>query len=431
MIDAIASDQLHGLASRQAAITLISAALDHRGGLDEALNAPPFSSLDARDRGLARMLAMTLLRRLGAIDQLLEPRLRKTPPAAVIMLLRLGVVQTRYMDIPAFAAVDTTVRLAELDKVARPYKGLINAILRGLLRDSPSEPAAEHSAPTWLFARWRAAYSEATSRAIAAVIPEEPLIDLTPRDSADALPLAELLEAEVISGGSLRLHGRGDVSEWPGYVDGRWWVQDSAAAIPARLSQLTDGQTALDVCAAPGGKTLQLAAMGGRVTALDRSAVRLERLSASLIRTNLSAEIVAANGVRWVDPRQFDLVLIDAPCSATGTFRRHPDVLWGSRPSDIAQLAKLQSQLLDANAERVRPNGRLIYCVCSLEPEEGEAQISTFLRRRPDFKLDPIKPGEGGAPEASATVEGWLRILPHHRVGGIDGFFVARLIRAP
>jgi 16S rRNA (cytosine967-C5)-methyltransferase len=429
MTDPIQSDQLGGLASRRAAISLVEGAFDHRGGLDEALTRPPFSVLDVRDRALARMMAMTVLRRLGAIDRLLEPRLRKAPPMAVMMLLRLGVAQARYLDTPAFAAVDTTVRLAESDPVARPFKGLINAVLRGLLRDAPPEPDVESLAPSWLFARWRAAYGAAAASAVAAMIVQEPAFDLTPRDPSDAAALAELLQAEALPGGSLRLRGRGDVAEWPGYAEGRWWVQDAAAAVPARLLHLRPGETALDICAAPGGKTLQLASAGAQVTALDRSASRLKRLAESLARTGLKAEIVTADAGRWSDRRQFDAVLLDAPCSATGTFRRDPDVLWGSRASDIAQLAALQTRLLDANAERVRPGGRLVYCVCSLEPEEGEAQIAAFLRRRPDFKLDPIAAGEGGAPAPSVTPEGTLRVLPHHCVGGLDGFFAARLVR--
>ena len=422
-------DRPEGLHSRQAALDLVQSALDHRGGLDEAMTRTPFAKLEPRDRGLARMLAMTLLRRLGAIDRLLEPRLRKPPPMAVMMLLRLGVAQARYLDTPAFAAVDTTVRLAEQDPTARPFKGLINAVLRGLLRDAPAEPEIESLAPAWLFARWRSAYGEPGARGAAAMIIEEPAFDLTPREAADAEALALLLQAETLPGGSLRLRGRGDLADWPGYAQGRWWVQDAAAAIPARLLLAKPGEQVLDLCAAPGGKTLQLAATGAEVTALDRAASRLKRLAESLARTGLTAETVVADATRWADRRQFDAVLLDAPCTATGTFRRHPDVLWGTRPSDIAQLAGLQTRLLDANADRVKPGGRLVYCVCSLEPEEGEAQVAGFLRRRPDFRLVPIAASEGGAPEASVTAAGLLRILPHHRPDGLDGFFAARFER--
>jgi 16S rRNA (cytosine967-C5)-methyltransferase len=420
-----------GLAAREAALALVAAALDHRGGLDEAMDRAPFDRLELRDRALARMIAMTLLRRLGSIDRLLAPQLRKPPPDGVMMLLRLGVVQAFHMDTPSFAAVDTTVRLAERDKGTQAFKGLINAVLRGLLRGPPlGEDDPESLAPGWLFARWRAAYGEDAARAIAARIAEEPATDLSLRDPADQAALAAELEGEALPGGSLRLHQRGDVASWSGYAEGRWWVQDAAAAVPARLLAVTPGESVLDICAAPGGKTLQLAAAGGAVTAVDRSAPRLRRLTQALERTRLSAEIAVADIAQWKDPRRFQAVLIDAPCSATGTFRRHPDVLWGSRPGDIAKLAGVQARLLDAAADRVLPGGRLVYCVCSLEPEEGEAQIEAFLKRRGDFTLSPIRPGEGGAPEAAATPAGYLRILPHQREGGLDGFFASRLIRA-
>jgi 16S rRNA (cytosine967-C5)-methyltransferase len=424
-------DSSDGLLAREAALSLVTSALDHRGGLEEAMDRAPFAGLEPRDRGLARMIAMTLLRRLGAIDKLLAPRLRKPPPEPVLMLLRLGVVQALYLDTPAFAAVDTTVRLAERDKATQAFKGLINAILRGLLREGalgPDDP--ESLAPAWLLARWASAFGEATARVIAAQIVEEPATDLTLRRPGDAASLAAQLEAQVLSGESVRVSQRGDVTAWPGYAEGRWWVQDAAAAVPARLLAARSGETALDLCAAPGGKALQLAADGAAVTAVDRSAPRLRRLSLALERTGLEAEIVVADAGNWADPRQFDAVLLDAPCSATGTFRRHPDVLWGTRAGDIAKLAGVQARLLDAAAERVAPGGRLVYCVCSLEPEEGEAQVETFLARRPEFRLSPVVPGEGGAPEASATPAGLLRILPHHLEGGLDGFFAARMVRS-
>jgi 16S rRNA (cytosine967-C5)-methyltransferase len=424
-------DPSDDLAARAAALDLVRSALARRGGLEDAERRAPFSTLEPRDRALARMIAMTLLRRLGAIDRRLNPRLRKAPPEPVLMLLRLGLAQAVYLDTPAFAAVDTTMQLADQDASTRPFKGLINAVLRGLLREGPAgEDDPESLAPGWLFARWRAAYGEAGARAIAAMIPQEPPTDLTPRAASDAADLAAELDAEPLPGGSLRVRRRGDVASWPGYAEGRWWVQDAAAAIPARLLDVKAGETALDLCAAPGGKTLQLAAAGAQVTALDRSAPRLRRLAHGLERAGLATEIVVADAARWPDPRRFDAVLLDAPCSATGTFRRHPDVLWGSRASDIAKLAAVQTRLLDAAAERVGQGGRLVYCVCSLEPEEGEAQIEALLKRRPDFRVLPVDPGEAGAPVASIAANGWLRILPHQMDGGLDGFFVARLTKS-
>jgi 16S rRNA (cytosine967-C5)-methyltransferase len=419
-----------GLGARIAALHLVELALDHRGGLEEAMSHPPFGRLEPRDRGLARMLAMTLLRRLGPIDKALEAKLQKPPPPPVMMLLRLGVAQLLYMDVPAFAAINTTVQLTAQGKSTRNFKNLVNAVLRGVSREPAPQLEPEVAAPGWLYARWSAAFGEAAARDIAGMIPEEPATDLSLRDPADADALAEALQAERLAGGGLRVAHGGDITAWAGYVEGQWWVQDAAAAIPARLLAARAGETAIDLCAAPGGKTLQLAAAGAEVVALDRSASRLRRVSQSLERTDLKAEVICAENESWPDERQFDAVLLDAPCSATGTFRRHPDVLWGTKPGDIAKLSAVQSRMLDAAARRVKPGGRMVYCVCSLEREEGEDQVAAFLKRSPDFTLVPVAPGEGGTPAASITAEGAVRILPHHMAGGMDGFFAARLVRA-
>jgi len=237
----------------------------------------------------------------------------------------------------------------------------------------------------------------------------------------------------VLPTGSVRTSRRGDVAEWPGYADGTWWIQDVSATIPAKLLDLAPGDTVLDMCAAPGGKTLQMAAAGALVTALDRSAKRLERVAENLQRTGLSAELVAADASKFDDGRRFDAVLLDAPCSATGTFRRHPDVLWGSRPADIAKLAGVQARMLDAAAVLVRPGGRLVYSVCSLEPEEGEAQISAFLVRHPGFVRLAVAEGEQGLADDAVTADGDVRLLPGADAteGGQDGFFAARLQLQP
>ena len=411
------------LLAREGALKLLEAALGRRGGLDEALNNEGYRKLSAQDRAFARAVVMATLRRLGPIDRALDGRLKREPPALARNLLRLGLAQAFYLDTPEFAAVNTTVELTP-----KPLRGLVNAVLRGILRDGPPSLEPQFLAPEWLLARWRAAFGEATALTIAAQIAEEPATDLTLRNPADGV-LAEILEAEALPAGSLRTHLRGDIAAWPSYDEGRWWVQDAAAAIAARLLDIQPGQSALDLCAAPGGKTLQLAAAGAVVTAVDRSAGRLRRVAAGLARTGLNAEVLTADAAQWSDTRTFDAVLLDAPCSATGTFRRHPDVLWNARPGDIAALAGVQSGLLASAAGRVTPGGRLIYSVCSLETEEGEAQIRAFLAMREDFALDPVAAGEGGAPDASLAPEGWLRILPHHRPGGLDGFFIARLRR--
>lgn len=420
-----------GLPARLAALDLMRAAMARRGGLDEALNLPGFQRLKPQERAFARAVAMAVLRNHGRIERALDERLEKRPQAAVTDLLRLGLAQIWALDVPDFAAVATTVKLAERDGATRPFKGLINAVLRGLIREPARAAPPEANVPDWLFQRWKSVFGEAEARAIAATVPDEPPTDLTPKDAAAAEDLAAALEAEVIAGPSLRTRRKGDVPSWPGFADGSWWIQDAAAAVPARLLGLAPGETALDMCAAPGGKTLQLAAAGATVTALDRSASRLKRLHMNLERTGLAAEVVVADAEAWDDPRTFDAVLLDAPCTSTGTFRRNPDVLWATRPGDISKLADVQHRLLDAAAARVKPGGRLVYCVCSLEREEGETQAIAFLKRHPDFATVAVRPGEGGAPEAAVTPEGWLRILPSQRAeaGGQDGFFVARFAR--
>jgi len=418
-----------GLPAREGALALIEAALSRRGGLDEAASANAFRFLEPRERAFARALAMAALRHLGPIDRALAGKLAKEPPPRVRNLLRLGATQAFFLEVPAFAAVATSVELAGASKTSRPFKGLVNAVLRGLLRDGGLSDASEHLAPPWLYARWVSAYGRDTADAVAAQIGFEPATDLSLKPDFDAAPLVAELEGEILPGGTLRTERRGDVSVWPAFDDGVWWIQDAAAAVPARLLHLKPGDTALDLCAAPGGKTMQMIATGAQVVAVDRSPARLGRVTENLARVKLEAEVIAADAGAWDDARLFDAVLLDAPCSATGTFRRHPDVLWAARPGDVASLAGVQAKLLDSAAGRLKPGGRLVYCVCSLEPEEGEAQVEAFLARRPDMALDPIAPKEGGAPAASLTPRGTLRILPHHREGGLDGFFAARFLK--
>ena len=419
-----------GLPARAAALDLLVAALSGRTGLDEGLSHPALQALSGRDRAFARALVMATLRRLGPIDSALQARVKKAPPDKVVQVLRLGVAQAFVLKTPAHAAVTTSVDLVAQDKGLAMFKGLVNAVLRGLLREPPDLDDPELMAPSWLHARWRAVYSIEGARAIAGMIAEEPATDLSFKDPTQAAARAAELEGEVLPGGSLRTFKRGDIATWPGFAEGGWWVQDAAAAIPARLLNVKAGETALDMCAAPGGKTLQLAAAGATVTAIDRSPQRLKRVAENLARTGLSAEVVAADAANWKDGRAFDAILLDAPCSATGTFRRHPDVLWAAKPSDIAGLAAVQSKLLDAAVRRLKPGGRLVYCVCSLETEEGEGQVAAFLSRTPGVILDGIAEGEGGSPAASLDDDGTLRILPQHAPGGMDGFYVARFRKA-
>lgn len=416
-----------GLPARRAALDLLTAALSRRAGLEEADAAPGLAGLEPRDRAFARALVLAALRRLGPLDRALEARIPRPPPEVVKNILRLGAAQALVLGAPPHAAVSASVDLAQSLPAARRFKGLVNAVLRGLVREPPDLANPEALAPDWLLARWSAAFGRPAALSTASVIAQEPDTDLTLRGEPG--PLVEALGLSPVAADTWRTARRGEVPAWEGFAAGQWWVQDASAAVPARLLRPRPGQEVLDLCAAPGGKTLQLAAAGARVTALDRSPARLRRVRENLDRTGLSAEIIPADAAAWDDPRDFDAVLLDAPCSATGTFRRNPDVLWAVKPGDIAALAAAQSRLLDAAARRVRPGGRLVYCVCSLETEEGEGQVAGFLRRHPDFALDPVAPGEGGAPVESRRPDGTLRILPGHREGGTDGFFIARFAR--
>jgi 16S rRNA (cytosine967-C5)-methyltransferase len=289
------TDLPEGVPARAAALDMLHAALARRAGLDDALARPPFSTLPPRERGQARALVMATLRNLGPIDKALAAKLQKPPPEMVFNLLRIGAAQLYYMEAPDFAVVSTSVDLAAGRKETRAFKGLVNAILRALAREGAPAFAPETLCPDWLLARWKAAWGVEDAFRIAAMIAQEPSADLSFRDPAAAPALAEDLEAHEIAGGSWRTDKGGAITEWPGFVDGAWWMQDAAAAIPARLLHVAPGQTAVDLCAAPGGKTLQLAAAGAAVVAVDRSAPRLQRVSENLARLKLSAEIVAAS----------------------------------------------------------------------------------------------------------------------------------------
>jgi len=420
-----------GVEARLVAGVLLNAALEKRAGMDEALAQSPAKDLAGPDRAFARAVAMAALRRLGEIDQILDRRLQKAPPAPVRTILRIALAQTLVLETPAFAAVSTAVKLAERDAKTRPYKNLVNAVLRGVGRDGPGLTTAESNLPDWLAARWKGAYGEAALVGLALATRDEPATDLSAKPGVDLAVLAQDVEGEVLPGGTVRTGKRGDVAAWPGFDAGDWWVQDAAAAVPARLLGARPGETVLDMCAAPGGKTLQLAAAGAEVTALDRSPARLKRLKQNFDRTGLPVEVVAVPAEDWEDERTFDAVLLDAPCTATGTYRRNPEVLRATRPAEVAKLADVQHRLLDVAADKVKPGGRLVYCVCSLEREEGETQVIAFLRRNPAFRTVAAVPSEVGAPDEALTPEGWLRILPSQWAerGGVDGFFVAKLER--
>jgi 16S rRNA (cytosine967-C5)-methyltransferase len=428
-----------GRLSRAAAHRLLGAVLDRRQSLDEALAADAgLKTLPPRDRAFARLLAATVLRRLGLIDAALARYLEHPLPeraGGARHALRLGAAQLLFLGTPAHAAVDGAVAL--VDDPA--YRGLVNAVMRRLSRDGiavlAGEDLAKLATPDWLWQGWVAAYGETTARAIVEAHWREPPLDLSVK--ADAAQWAARLGAEglgatLLPNGSLRLTGGGAVAEIFGFEAGAWWVQDAAAAMPAKLFGEVKGKRIADLCAAPGGKTAQLAAADATVTALDRSPARLAILKENLARLDLAAITLAADAAEWRTKAKFDGVLLDAPCTGTGTIRRHPDILHLKSPADAGKLAALQDRLLDRAWRLLAPGGVLVYCTCSLEPVEGEARIARLLDSGAPLQRLPIAASEIGAPEAAITAAGDARTLPSMwpELGGLDGFYMCRLRRA-
>lgn len=423
--------------ARAIALDVIAAVLDHGQPLDDAFEQHrSLPALAPRDRAFARHLSATTLRRLGQIDALIANALARPLPDKVHFvhhILRLGLCQLVFLATPAHAAVDTSVELCRQKRHAG-HAPLVNAVLRRYARDASAAAAAPNAAllntPAWLLAAWREAYGEETAHAIAAAHLNEAPLDLTPRDEL-AASLVERLGAVRLPTGSLRLRAHGPIPELPGFAEGAWWVQDAAAALPARLLGDVGGRTIADLCSAPGGKTAQLAAAGARVIALDRSPARLARVEENLRRLRLTAATAVADATTWQPPVPLDGVLLDVPCSATGTIRRHPDVAWLKSAAEVTALAAIQERLLRHALSLIKPAGRVLYCVCSLQPEEGPAIVERILATTEDVIREPIDPHEvGGLPEL-LTAAGDLRTLPIHlgNLGGMDGFYAARLRR--
>jgi 16S rRNA (cytosine967-C5)-methyltransferase len=425
-----------GLAARGLALDWLEAVLDRRRPLDEATAAaPPPEAMPPSDRAFARLLALTVLRRLGQIDALVGRCLERPLPARAASaqgLLRLGAAQLLFLGTPPHAAVDTTVRLAAA-RGAGPYRRLVNAVLRRLAREGAGwregQDAARLNTPNWLWRSWSAAYGEERARAIGEAHLGEPPLDITAKH--DPANLAARLDAELLPTGTLRRPAGGRIEDLPGYDEGLWWVQDAAAALPARLLGAVAGETVVELCAAPGGKTAQLAAAGARVIAVDRARARLGLLERNLSRLGLAADVVEADATRWRPPRPVRFVLLDAPCVATGTIRRHPDVARIRRREHVAHAAARQARLVENAAAMLAPGGTLVYAVCSLEPEEGPRRIEALLAAGAPLTRAPVVAGEVGGMEELVTARGELRCLPCHLagLGGLDGFYVARLKR--
>jgi len=425
-----------GYAARDAARGLLSAVLDQHQPLDAALEGSAIAGLDPRDRGFARAVAATALRRLGEIDMALGSLIARRPrEPAFAQAMRIAAAQILFMQTADHAAVSLAVDMIGRDKRLARYRGLANAVLRRLAREKDAFRAgdpARTNTPEWLWTRWCDAYGEDTARAIATAHLMEPSLDLTPR--GDPAALAEATDGTVVADRTVRLLDAGSVENLPGFADGSWWVQDAAAALPARLLGDVAGRDVADLCAAPGGKTAQLAATGATVTAVDVSEHRLGRLAANLERLKLSAATVAADILTWEPGRQFDAVLLDAPCSATGTIRRHPDVARLKRRADVEKLAALQRRMIGRAADLLKPGGTLVVCTCSLETEEGERHLAAVDGGH-NLVHAPISPEELPGLADVVTPSGTLRTLPSHlpapdgappRLGGLDGFFAMR-----
>nr|WP_235919180.1 RsmB/NOP family class I SAM-dependent RNA methyltransferase [Aureimonas psammosilenae] len=432
-----------GLASRLVAAKLLSAVVDARTSLDGLLDPkgghPGYRALEGRDQALVRAILLSALRHRGTIERLITERLERPLPEGargLVHCLHVGAAQVLYLDVPDSAAVDLAVAAAESDPRNRRFKGLVNALLRRLAREkADARPNPGENLAPWLRARLLAAYGEAVTDAIAAAHLTPPPIDLTVKSDPEGW--ARQLGGHVLPGGTVRLASlEMAVSALPGFGEGQWLVQDAAAALPARLFGDVRGCRVADLCAAPGGKTAQLAQAGALVTALDQNANRMKRLQENLARLKLSAQTVLSDAAAFQPDELFDAVLVDAPCSSTGTIRRHPDVSFTKDAAEVDKLAVVQRRLLDAAARLVRPGGRIVFSNCSIDPTEGEAMVEAFLRERPDFRLDPVERHELPGLEWAIDAQGRLRTLPSMlpnpedpRLSGLDGFFAARLVR--
>lgn len=413
------SEPPEGLPARQTALRMLDAVLRRGRTLEAAAQGGP--SLPPADQALALAIAGETLRRLPDIDRLIDSatRLRLADDAKARMVLRLALAQKIGLATPDHAIVTTALPLVD-GGPRRLVHGVLGTLLR---RGVPVTGPA--TLPQAVEERWSRAWGAETVEAARRTIVARAALDLSFENDAVAKAFPR---STSLADRHARLDHAANVADLPGYAGGEWWVQDLAASLPARLIPATATRV-LDLCAAPGGKTMQLAAAGHQVTALDRSESRLGRLKENLTRTKLDAEFVTANALDWQPERRFDAILIDAPCSATGTFRRHPEVLYRARPKIIAEMTVLQRRLLDRALELLTPGGTLVFATCSLEPEEGEEVVRGFIADFPQVATTPPQPGELPA-FVTPTDEGFVRILPGllEEAGGLDGFFIARLV---
>ena len=419
------ADDVPGFPARRAALKLLDAVLRRGDPLELALHGAA-QGLPPADRALVHAIAAEVLRHLPDLDAMIDGATKQVLPddAKARMVLRIALAQTLALDTPPHAAIATALPLVD----GGPRK-LVHGVFGTVTRGEPSLPVPP-TLPAQVAERWTGQWGDAMPQAAAHAYGVRPPVDVSLRDASETATWTAELGGTSFAPGHVRLPEGTNIPDLPGFAEGAWWVQDIAASCAARLLGAGEDRTVLDLCAAPGGKTMQLAAAGWRVTAIDQSKKRLERLSENLTRTGLSAEVTAADLRQWQPEAPVDAILLDAPCTATGIYRRHPDVLHRIGPRQIAELAELQGELLARAASWLKPGGHIIYATCSLERAEGEEQVERFLAAHPDFALRPIDPVE--LPEGMApTEQGWLRTLPDTLAaqGGTDGFFIARLAR--
>jgi 16S rRNA (cytosine967-C5)-methyltransferase len=423
-----------GLPARRAALDILTLV---RAGkpLDEALDAcRSYDALIGPDRGFARAMATEVLRRQGTIDSVIGDYIDKPLPKRAeraTEILRLAAAQMVLMDVAEHAAVSLAVALANEFRETAGYAALINAVARKIAANGKAAARKlpeRADTPGWMWRSWERAYGPGPARAMAAAHRAEPPIDLTLKNPSDAERFAKELNAELLPTGSLRLPHGARIDTLPGFSDGAWWVQDAAAALPAKLLGDVSAKRVFDLCAAPGGKTMQLAAAGADVVAVDVQGARLKLVAENLARTGLKAETVKTDVLDWSPSEKADAVLLDAPCTATGTIRRHPDILWMKSEEAVATLARLQARLIDKSLSLLKEGGVLVYAVCSLQPEEGEQQAVATLSRHPRLRREPVRPQEIGGFAGAVNRDGDLRTLPSFwsDKGGMDGFFAAR-----
>lgn len=438
-------DHQVGLPARRAAVTLLDAVLWKKQPLDDVLGRSRdkgvMFDLPVRDRALARAIVGMSLRRRGQIGHVLNHFLERGLPkkaGSLYAILLSGAAQLLFMNVPPHAAIDLAVRLAQWDPKAKRYDKLVNAVLRRVSEKgeaiAASLDAARVNTPDWLWERLVRSWGEERAHAIATSHLVEPPLDLTVK--SDPTVWAERLAGRILPSGSVRLLSKGRIDELPGFDSGAWWVQDAAASLPAQLLGDVAGKRVADLCAAPGGKTAQLAAAGASVVAVDGSKTRLGLLTENLKRLGLEAETVRADASTWQPEERFDAVLLDAPCSSTGTIRRHPDIPYLKSVKDIEELTAVQTRLLDNAVTLLKPGDTLVYSTCSLEPEEGEAQVAALMARNPALRIDPIRPDEPFGQTDWAQASGCLRTFPFElqadkpEWSGMDGFFACRLTLA-